>query len=286
MGNFFQLSITAFLLLIATSAFAISDSLVSIQFESEVAQKVAENISQYKTVKQFLTDISTGNRNDSFYLADIIKEFGDRPMPKVFVVGATINMSYGEDKSQMELVSSLERAYVINEIQVQISSSESLQGTIEHLERVYKSRKRKLSKLILWQSLFVANAFADNSTFFEDHPNFTANASLWGALTVGMERKISTQAKLSLEDHAPSVSALSQSLTEDLGPRAKFEVSCRPRFINVNDTDKSEPYQKLLSQCCQDKSINCESVINNLSNAEHPSPQKQIRATASSSGIH
>jgi len=254
-------------------AFGISDSLMSVDFESSVAKKVAQNVSRYRTVRDLLQGVHTGNRNDAFFIDNLISQYGHQALPQIVVVGSKMEMqdrAFRIDHTEFELVSSLERVYMVNEMSVRISDQDSFQIQVESLERIFKAHKRRQWTHHLIEFFCGAIAWADDAAqFLEKNPRFQSEALVWAAVTVAIERKVATQARVNLSEQAPAVGGLLEKIQADVGLQPELEVSCQPFAVAVNGEDKGSLYDPLVAKCCRQNHTSCEHVINSISTSSH-----------------
>ena len=269
----------------SADAFAVTDSLVSIEFETKVAQQVVASANSYKTVGDLLSQVSSANRTDQAYLADLVKKWGQEPAPTFTVSGQKIFIHMQGDKTALELVSSLERVYSVNEIPIHWQTQVSLQERLLFLHRLFKSHKPRTIPEVLTLWIFGPKAWAtEEPDLWTKYPGLEGRALLISAVTVALESRINPEARKILAEQAPGVGQLLNHLTGKYGPSARLEISCRPKYLTVNEREISTapPFGNLITQCCESDESECTHLINSISNMEHGSGVAVVPATATS----
>lgn len=247
-----------------------SNSLISVKFEEKVMKQTYEEISKFKTLKEVLNLIKTNNRQDHHYIQDLISQYGDNPMPRLSLDGNALTFHMKKDIAVIESVSSLERIYKINEMPFQYNPKLSVIDTLGMIQRIYQSRKIREVPVVefILKSLLGSEAFCNEVTLVNDVMG--DSAMLWGAISLGVENGvIKNKAKQVLAEERPQVSDFEKSLEAQYGEKARIDVSCQSKGVSVAGTDKGDFNEGLLKSCCQNKSNECDLVINAMNDTVH-----------------
>lgn len=270
MKQFLSVLILTLSLGLSDKAHAISSSLISQEFEVGVAAAVSQQMQSYKKMNDIMSEIKSGNRNDALFWSQMQAKYGHEPMPKISQAGSILILKYGQDATQIELISSLERVYFINEISIQINPTESLQDLVAHLQRVFKSRSAKVTWYDRLWRLFLGFSAEAKVQNFDHTPLVDAKAEHFAVLVAALEKYIPSAASGQLQKNHPAVGELNAKIKSTVGLRTPYEVSCRPRMVVVDDKDIGEKFGKSLSQCCADEGLSCAFTLNAINVAENP----------------